>query len=69
VTPSIPNSTAVPSDWRISAPAPLATARGATPKMNERGHQNRAKPRAGGVLGGLAGGDTALFSLMRELDD
>ena len=35
MTPSIPNNTAVPRDWRNSAPAPVATARGATPKMNE----------------------------------
>ena len=35
MTPSIPNNTAVPNDWRISAPAPVATARGATPKMKE----------------------------------
>src|SRR5215813_12148248 len=35
VTPSIPKSTAVPSDCRISAPAPVATTSGATPRMNE----------------------------------
>src|SRR5215467_7819793 len=36
VTPNIPNNTAVPSDCRISAPAPVATASGATPKMKAR---------------------------------
>jgi hypothetical protein len=35
----------------------------------ERGHQNWAKPRVCGVHRGLAGGDTALFFLVRELDD
>src|SRR6266852_3672502 len=33
VTPIMPNKTAVPRDWRISAPAPWATASGATPRM------------------------------------
>ena len=33
VTPSIPKNTAVPSDWRISEPAPVATASGKTPRM------------------------------------
>src|ERR1700730_8266951 len=36
VTPSIPENTAVPSDWRISAPAPVATMSGATPRMNAK---------------------------------
>ena len=36
VTPNIPNSTAVPSDCRISAPAPVATASGVTPRMKAR---------------------------------
>src|SRR5215510_8624958 len=31
-----PEQHAVPSDCRISAPAPVATASGATPRMNER---------------------------------
>src|SRR5438067_4153356 len=34
VTPSIPENTAVPSDLRISAPAPEATHNGTTPRMN-----------------------------------
>lgn len=34
VTPTMPNATAVPSDWRISWPGPLAIASGITPKMN-----------------------------------
>ena len=34
VTPSIPANTAMPSDRRISAPAPVATTRGTTPRMN-----------------------------------
>ena len=33
VTPIMPKNTAMPSAWRISAPAPLANASGATPKM------------------------------------
>ncbi len=34
VTPSMPLNTAIPSDRRISEPAPAATARGITPTMN-----------------------------------
>ncbi len=34
VTPSIPEKTAVPNDRRISAPAPVATTKGKTPRMN-----------------------------------
>src|SRR5262249_14536489 len=34
VTPIIPAKTAVPSDCRISAPAPTAIVSGSTPKMN-----------------------------------
>ena len=34
VTPSMPLNTAMPSDRRISAPAPAATISGTTPKMN-----------------------------------
>ena len=34
VTPSMPLNTAIPSDRRISAPAPAATASGITPMMN-----------------------------------
>jgi len=33
VTPSMPKNTAVPSDWRISAPAPKLTTSGTTPRM------------------------------------
>ena len=33
VTPSMPKNTAVPRAWRISAPAPVASASGTTPKM------------------------------------
>ena len=36
MTPSIPENTAVPSDWRISAPAPVAIANGTTPKMKAK---------------------------------
>ena len=32
----MPNKTAVPSDCRISAPAPVATASGATPRMKAK---------------------------------
>ena len=32
----MPANTAVPSDWRISAPAPVATASGATPSMKAK---------------------------------
>src|SRR6516165_1075881 len=35
----------------------------------KRGHQDRAKARAGGVHRGFAGGDTLLLFLPRELDD
>ena len=35
VTPIMPKNTAVPRDWRISAPAPTAHTSGMTPKMNE----------------------------------
>ena len=33
VTPNMPANTAVPSEWRISAPAPVATTSGKTPRM------------------------------------
>ena len=36
VTPSIPQKTAVPRFWRISKPAPDATIRGTTPRMNAK---------------------------------
>jgi len=36
VTPSIPKNTAVPSAWRISAPAPVANTKGTTPRMKAK---------------------------------
>ena len=33
MTPSMPEKTAVPSAWRISAPAPVAITSGRTPRM------------------------------------
>ena len=36
VTPNMPAKTAVPSDQRISAPAPVATTIGSTPRMNAK---------------------------------
>src|ERR1700724_3756151 len=36
VTPSMPLNTAVPSDRRISDPAPVATIRGTTPMMKAK---------------------------------
>src|SRR4026207_2113192 len=35
VTPNIPKKTVVPSAWRISAPAPLASTRGTTPRATD----------------------------------
>ena len=42
----MPKNTAVPSAWRISAPAPVAITSGSTPRMKaKRGHQDRPQAR------------------------
>ena len=57
VTPSMPQNTAVPSDWRISAPAPVANdQRHHAEDEGERGHQNRPQPRPRGLDGGVVAG-------------
>jgi len=43
--------------------------RGNAQDERERGHQDRAQARTGGVHRGFAGGGTFLFFLARELDD
>ncbi len=53
VTPIIPLNTAVPRDWRISAPAPCAIASGNTPRMNAKdvikiGRRRIPRGRGGG---------------------
>src|SRR5215472_12465337 len=40
-----------------------------TQDERERGHQNRAKPRASGVHGGFTGGCAVFLLLTRELDN
>jgi hypothetical protein len=47
VTPIMPLNTAVPSDWRTSAPAPAASTRGTTLRMNANEVMIDDRPRGG----------------------
>ena len=66
----MPANTAVPSDWRISAPAPVATTSGATPRMNANDviRIGRSRVRAARTAASPAA-CTLLLRLARELDD
>ena len=66
----MPKNTAVPSDWRISAPAPVAMASGTHAEdEGEGGHQDRPQPRARRLDGGLEAVGALLLGLAGELDD
>ena len=70
VTPSMPKNTAVPSAWRISAPAPVASASGTTPKMKAndviRMGRSLVLRRLHGRIEAVG---AALLGLFGELDD
>src|ERR1700681_1013980 len=63
----MPANTVVPSDCRISEPAPVATTTGATPRINanEVIRIGRSRVRAA-VTAALAGGGAFFFCLSRE---
>ena len=70
VTPSMPQNTAVPSDWRISAPAPVAIISGSTPRMKAKDViRIGRKPHARGLGRRLEAVLAVLLVLPRELDD
>ena len=70
VTPSMPLKTAVPSERRISAPAPVAITSGTTPRMKaKRGHEDRPQPQPRGLHRGLVAGPALLVQVPGELDD
>jgi hypothetical protein len=49
-TPGMPKNLAVPSTFRISAPAPVARVSGSMPSTKAEGrHQDRPRPRARGL--------------------
>ena len=70
VTPIMPKNTAVPSDWRISAPAPIAHTSGVTPKMKDKDviTIGRSRKRAASI-GGLEPIAALLVQLLGEFDD
>ena len=70
VTPSMPLNTAVPSDRRISAPAPAATTSGTTPRMNanEVIRIGRSRSRDASSVASNRG-RPSWCSLLGELDD
>ena len=66
----MPNKTAVPSDCRISAPAPVATdKRGHAQDEREGRHQDRTKPGACRMHCALKGSSTLVFPLARKFDN
>ena len=71
MTPIIPNNTAVPRDWRISEPAPVATASGKTPRMKAKEviRIGRRRVRAADVAASSALIALHVLSLPREFDD
>ena len=56
----------MPSDWRISAPAPVATRGGAIRERTEGRHQYGAKPGARRAYGGFAGAYALVLVLTRK---
>ena len=70
VTPSIPLNTAIPSDRRISAPAPLAThQRNDAENERERSHQDRPQAKPRGFLRRVEHRFPLAVQLLGELDD
>ena len=66
----MPPTTVVPIEWQQLAPAPLASARGSTPKMNAKAVCRIGRSRRrGGFSGGLHHGVPFLTEGHRELDD
>ena len=70
VTPTIPKNTAVPSAWRSSAPAPVASSSGTLPRMKAKlviriGRSRSCAARTAASIGGHARG----LVLTGELDD
>ena len=69
VTPNMPAKTAVPSERRISAPAPAAKYGGTMWMKHERRHDDRPQPHPGGLHGGVEPGRAFLLAVAGELDD
>ena len=66
----MPPKTAVPSDCRLAAPAPLANISGSTPKMKaESGHQDRPQPQSSRLHRGLDYGQAFLATAFGEFND
>ena len=67
----MPKKTAVPSAWRISAPAPLASdQRQHAEDEREAGHQDRPQAQSRGLDRGVERGHSlVLLLLLGELDD
>ena len=70
VTPIMPLKTAVPSDCRISEPAPLASTRGTTPRMkaNEVMRIGRNRKREASMVASIAGPAIPLMQVPGKLD-
>ena len=66
----MPENTAVPSDWRISAPGPVAIISGTTPRMKAKAviRIGRSRSRQASTAASTADG-AALLRLPGELDD
>ena len=66
----MPENTAVPSDWRISAPGPVAIISGTTPRMKEKAVIRIGRSlQPAGLDRRLGRRQAALLGLSRELDD
>ena len=70
VTPSMPKNTAVPSDCRISAPAPVAITSGTTPRMKAKDVIRIGRSRVRAAWTAASHGACALLlRLLGEFDD
>ena len=70
MTPSMPKKTAVPNDWRISAPAPWARTSGThTQDKGKRSHENRAQAQPAGFDRGRETILTGVLLLTRKFHD
>ncbi len=70
VTPTMPLNTAIPSDRRISEPAPEATTSGNhADDESERGHQDRPQPQPACLERRLAARQALQVLLLGVLDD
>ena len=66
----MPENTAMPMAWRISAPAPLRDhQREHARDEGDGGHQNRPQPQAAGFDGGLERRQAFVLFVLGELDD